>query len=410
MTSRVKVFLIVLVTISAFGLVSGTRKSAATGQQSSLTTLRATGAVLETSEPINSISVSEDEQTLRVVSGLTGEVEAYRSAPDGWLRLLNKTSNLGVKRLDGDRVQVERGKVTVYDAAGKLVSRFASYPAISTALLNGGKVVVASPTEKNLLHVYSPDGQLLKSFGQVKRRDQTNPSQNSFLNRGRVLTDAKGNIYYVYGYVPLIQKSSPDGEMLYEIEVKGEAIELQQAVARQFLSIRDPWQVGGVDIINAAAVERRTGHLWIGMNGSSTSGVVYEYDGQGQKVGEYALRVNVPGVPPQNITNIKDIAVTGSSLYVLTSYQQVYSFNRKGDSVARLKQSLTIEPHPRPSFRPLSLLNHINLLRSRRAAAAPANHGTGVHSRVQARAHAPAVRRGHRQTLVTVRLKIVRPR
>ncbi len=86
---------------------------------------------------------------------------------------------------------------------------------------------MASPTKTGVIHIYSPTGKLLKSFGPLKGFDKKNAAENLFLHRGKVLVDASDNVYYVYYYVPLIQKYSPDGALVYGRKVEGEAIDIQ---------------------------------------------------------------------------------------------------------------------------------------------------------------------------------------
>lgn len=326
MTSSFRLLVTVTVLLGACVLLSGTFRSGATIQPE-LITLQSTGDVIETYEPVSSISVTEDEQALRMVSGLTGEVESYRVSPEGSLRPLGRSTSTTFKSPSGYGVRVEKGQVTVFDPAGKPSGTFTAAPTVSVAFLISGDVAVASPNERSLIHVYSPAGQLLQSFGAVKERDRVNGYQNRFLSRGKILVDAAGDVYYVYNYVPLIQKYSHDGTLQYEVAVKGEAVDLQQALARRFFEMKKSRQVGGIDVINGAAVERQTGHVWIAMNGSSVGGVVYEYDGRGRKLREYALQVQTD-FGPQRLTGVRDIAVTSSHIFVLTTQQQIYGFSR----------------------------------------------------------------------------------
>ena len=144
-----------------------------------------------------------------------------------------------------------------------------------------------------------------------------------------MLVDAADNIYYVYRYVPLIQKYAPDGTLLYETKVTGAAIDVQQEVAERFFNNRRAGRVagvGGIHILTGAALDHRAGHLWVGMNGSSNTGVIYEYDDQGEKLREYALEAVSP-YAREKVTSVIDIAVTDSNLYVLSTQYQVYSFS-----------------------------------------------------------------------------------
>lgn len=297
-----------------------------TDEQPALLTLQSSRGVIETRSPISTITTSEDGQVLYTVDGLTGEVDAYSSRPDGTLLHVGKTLG-AVKGPHGYSVSTDKGqKITVWDAAGQIAANIKTYPADSLTFLSNGNLLVASPANGHLLHVYNQQGQLLRSFGTFKEfnRDE---GENQFLHRGKVLADAADNIYYVYRYVPLIQKYAPDGTLLSEIKVTGAAIDVQQEVAERFFSHRRAEQVGGLHILTAAALDYRTGHLWIGMNGSTITGVIYEYDAQGEKLREYALEAVSPFFN-QRIIGVSDIAITDSALHVLTNLHQVHSFSR----------------------------------------------------------------------------------
>ncbi|MBV9926678.1 MAG: hypothetical protein JOZ96_16785 [Acidobacteria bacterium] len=316
-----------MVLFGACVLLSGTYRSGAT-RPPDVVTLQSNGDVVEASEPIGSISVADDERTLRLVSELTGAVESYRVEAGGSLRPLGRGRSAAVNGPGGYGVRADGEEVTVLDSGGKTVGKFKTPPPSSVAVLNSGDVAVASPDERGLIHVYSPAGRLLNRVGALRVRDRFSPQQNRFLHRGRVLTDAAGDFYYVYHYVPLIQKYSSDGRLLFEVEVRGEAVDLQQALAQRFFEIKKAHQVGGINVINGAAIERQTGHLWLAMNGSTVGGVVYEYDGRGRKLREYALQVNAESGAPLRLTGVRDVAVTRLHVFVLTNQQQVYAFDR----------------------------------------------------------------------------------
>lgn len=299
-----------------------------THQQPALITLQSPAGVLDTPHPISSISTSEDGLTLYTEDGLTGEVNAYASRPFG--RLLHLGKALGIIR--GPRGYsagaIKGQEVAVWDSAGRLAADFKTYPADSLAFLSNGNLLAASPANGHLLHVYGPRGQLLRSFGAFQKFDR-DEGENQFLHRGQALVDASDNTYFVYRYVPLIQKYAPDGTLLYKIKVTGAAIDVQQGVAKRFFNNRRAGGaagVGGIHILTAAALDRQTGHLWVGMNGSSNTGVIYEYDERGEKLREYALESEFS--PGGRITSVSDMALTDSGLHVLTPMHQVHSFSR----------------------------------------------------------------------------------
>ena len=352
MESRLKYLLAVLPLFAVMTLTFNTHGKSTKGQQPISVTLQSSGSVLESSRPLSAISSSEDDQALYLADGITGDVEAYSDEPNNSFRSLGKATGL-ITGPGGYTARIDKDlKVTVSDAAGNLFARFATYPTVSLAFLNNGNIIVASPINGRLLHVYRPTGHLVRSFGAVKEYDKTNDMQNRFLHRGKVLVDADGNIYYVYHYIPLIQKFSPNGTLDYEMEVKGGSIDLQQELALRFFSIKDRQQVGGVEIITSASIDRKTGHLWVSMNGSTLAAVVYEYSSRGEKLCEYSLEVNSAEDYQSKILGVKDIAVTNSKLHVLTSQNQVHSFDRSYGSVARVSRA-KLAQSPRLTIKPV---------------------------------------------------------
>jgi hypothetical protein len=277
-------------------------------------------------------SPNEDE-TVYMVNGLTGEVAAYQGGSDPSYRPFAGTvgplafgSRDSIAYIDGN------SKVVLSETKGRILRKIETPPAISLAVLRNGNVVVASPTQKHLLHLYAPTGRFLRSFGTFKKLKHVDNAEVRFLHKGKLLVDAADNIYYVYHFLPLVQEFSPAGELKREIDVQGEAISLQQEVAQRFFSLRKPNMIGGIGIINSGAIDWKTGHLWLGVNGSSITGTVYEYGTNGEKLTEYALQVTGASTAPHVIIDVKDLAITRSKLYVVTRESQVFGFARSSNS------------------------------------------------------------------------------
>ena len=309
-------------------------QNSGTGRQDvPVVTLQTSEAPVLTDGPTSALvgSPNEDE-TVYMVNGLTGEVAAYQGGPDPSYRpFADIVGSLAVGSRDSIAYIDGNSKVVLAEPKGRILGKFNTPPAISLAVLRNGNVVVASPTEKHFLHLYSPTGQFLRSFGRLKKHGQVDHAEVHFLHKGKLLVDAADNIYYVYHYLPLVQKFSSDGVLKLEIDVQGDAVSLQQELAQRFFSNRKPNTIGGITIINSGAIDWRTGHLWLGLNGSSITGMVYEYDASGEKLTEYALVAGASTVP-QVILGAEDIAVTRSKLYVLTGRSQgshVFSFVRR---------------------------------------------------------------------------------
>jgi len=228
-------------------------------------------------------------------------VETFAVGPKNELYLAQKDSTVRIVSSDGRRLN----------------SFHTVYPK-SIAVLGNGNVVVASPFNGKNLHLYNGQGLLLASFGDIRPFDPSQ-TENEFLNEGRVVVGPGDQIYYVSTYAPqpFVLRFSSEGQLLGEFQIEGEAVDLQTGFTKEFLNRRG-FCNGGVTIITSAIVDPETGHLWLGMNGLSTQGTVYEYDQTGTKVREFAFLLNSNN-KRQNVTHIKDIVVSGNSLSILTT-------------------------------------------------------------------------------------------
>ncbi|HET6975475.1 MAG TPA: hypothetical protein VFI24_04080 [Pyrinomonadaceae bacterium] len=234
-------------------------------------------------------------------------VEALAVGPKHELYLAQKDSTVRMVSSDGRRLNAFH---TVYPK--------------SIAVLRNGNVVVASPFNGKNLHLYNGQGVLLASFGDIRPFDSSQ-TENEFLNEGRVVVGRDDQIYYVSTYAPepYVLRFSSEGQLLGEFQIEGDAVDLQTGFTREFLN-RRIFCNGGVTIITSTTVDPKTGHLWLGMNGLSTQGTVYEYDEGGSKVREYALLLNANN-KQHNVTHVKDIAVSSDAVDVSTWFG-TYSF------------------------------------------------------------------------------------
>jgi hypothetical protein len=224
-------------------------------------------------------------------------------------------------------------QINVLSTKGELIKTLAVHQPLSIAVLSNGNVVVASPYNGQLLHVYDSSGRELNSFGSLKQFESKSDMENSFLNRGKVLVDSADTIYFVYKYapIPMAQRYSPKGKLLSEFTISGNAIDVQLEVAKEFLKNRTPTKIGGIGIVNSAALDPDTGHLWIGMNGSSDSGVLYEYKLNGKKLQEYQLLADAASYPMGMITSVSHVVISPPSVYAFTMYGALrFNLDRMG--------------------------------------------------------------------------------
>lgn len=217
-------------------------------------------------------------------------------------------------------IDAEARRVKIMSSAGQEFGSFAVPRPSSLAALSDGSLVVASATKDGLLHVFDASGRRLRSFGRPQPFDDQKYTRNRFLNSGKVLTDAADNIYFVpkYAPAPVVRKYSKDGALVATFEVKGEAVDQQAAAAKHIIRQPSLKALAGVSVINSATIDPTTGHLWLCMNGSSKTGVVYEYDGNGKKLGEYALVLRNRAGITRAISSVAHIVVRSPSVYVFT--------------------------------------------------------------------------------------------
>ncbi len=275
------------------------------------------------------LASSKDGQKIYALDQMTGDLLVYERKHKSLKKAASLPGNVEVFTVDAHgNLYLGRSDSTVriLDARGQELSKFPVVYPRSIAVLRNGNVVIASPSGGKLLHLYNPTGSLLGSFGNMRTFDSS-PVENEFLNRGQVIAGPADEIYYVstYAPAPYVLKSDSLGALVAEFPVEGDAITFQTDVLKDFLSERKTDQTGGFTIINSASVNPETGHLWVAMNGLSTTSTIYEYDNAGIKVREYALLLNSPTNSRQNVTHPKDLIVNSSTLDILT-WGGIYSF------------------------------------------------------------------------------------
>lgn len=276
------------------------------------------------------VHFSGDDQFVYVLS-INGRVTVYESQNK---RVLTLPTYMGAP--DSITVGYD-GLIYVADSAANQVRTFSPKGEIlrtifvarplSLAVLRDGCIVVGSGVNGSLLHLYDSSGGELRSFGEIKQFVSDSEPENRFLNRGKVLVDSADSIYYVrrFAPIPTVQRFSRRGKLLSEYNVAGDAIDLQVEVAQSFLKGRNQTNIGGIGIINSATIDPGTGHVWLCMNGSSDSGVVYEYTPDGKKLHEYSFVVSSPAVT-KVITGVNRIIVRAPSIYIFT-FSGAFSFD-----------------------------------------------------------------------------------
>lgn len=236
--------------------------------------------------------------------------------------------------------------IKLISANGRLLNKIPITHATSFSVYENN-LIAASSSGNSLLHLFDKTGNLQKSFGDLKDFDSNNSAQNSFLNSGKIAISPQGEIYYAYTFAPepSVRKYSFDGKLLSEFRIEGSAINLQLKREKDFLKTKDAATVGGMNVITSIAHDARTNHIFIGTNGGAgrsgitrNSGVIYEYDTDGQKLREYAL-INKTKISSQEvIIGLKDIVVAYPWIHILTSQGRVHKFNLEAGTVIEKSQ------------------------------------------------------------------------
>jgi WD40 repeat protein len=238
--------------------------------------------------------------------------------------LVGKMNDMAVDSKGQLYVASDRG-VKVFDRSGEFLKSFSASLVDSVAVLSDGRIVVASPNSQGLIHIYNPDSQWFVSAGTMKNLDPK-PEENRWLNSGKIVVGSSDEIYYVFKNAPkpLLLKFSSTGELLMSRRITGEAINIQVERQRQFLaSKRMSNRIGGFLIVNSATVDPESGHLWIALNGSPTSGVIYEYSSEGIKLRELSLVVN----SNRPVYSAGAICMVRGIIYAIVDRGQAYAFD-----------------------------------------------------------------------------------
>jgi hypothetical protein len=296
--------------------------------------LQASERVLEELPSISAITWSAKDNLLYGVSATKPGLYAYE--PES-----KKVKQVGALTLNGGSVAaapsgdvyVSAGHsgVVAFSQAKPAVTRVAPRSWRTLALLADDSVVVSPSDDNSLFSIFKSLGGPVKRIGQKKEFVLKGTAQNEFFNQGVVaVNEADNTIFYVFTHalVPTVQHFNKEGELLAEFQVEGAAIDLQVGLTKQILGGKlDENGARGFTVITSATVDPTTGHLWLGMNGSSKQGTVYEYSRDGVKLKEYAFRLKEPSHSGDIITGINGLVVRAPFIYVLTSQGAVYKFN-----------------------------------------------------------------------------------
>ena len=98
-------------------------------------------------------------------------------------------------------------------------------------------VYLGQPEKGALVTAYSPDGRTLRSFGKLKKyseiygqsKENLDKQFGIAINRVRLSVDRDGNILVSFMLIPILQKYTPDGKLVFDTNLEGPEIEKLRA-------------------------------------------------------------------------------------------------------------------------------------------------------------------------------------
>lgn len=142
----------------------------------------------------------------------------------------------------GDRIYVlDSGnrRIQVLDLEGTYVSEFPELPEAKGFAVNSkGEVLLGQPEKGRLVSVYDSEGNLLRSFGELKtvadlwgdgRREDAG-RYGLAASRIDIDVDGEDDVYVSYLIGPLLEKYSEDGRLLFSKRMEGPGIDRLEAI------------------------------------------------------------------------------------------------------------------------------------------------------------------------------------
>jgi hypothetical protein len=163
----------------------------------------------------------------------------------------------------------------VFEWNGKEFSEFPNSPeAHGLAVTSKGEILLGQPQKNKLVSVYTRDGKLVRSFGELhKLSDFYGPELSGLdnqykhaINRVKISVDKDDNVYLGFIGAPVFQKYNASGELLFEKKIAGpQAAEIingfrkkrQSPVRRGMDDVPTPL------IITGLTVDDATGNIYI---------------------------------------------------------------------------------------------------------------------------------------------------
>lgn len=212
-------------------------------------------------------------------------------------------------------------RIQTFSIDGTYLAAFNTEPYMGFAAGTGGEIYLGQPEKGGLISVYSREGKLLRSFGNLKVysdlhgeefKDQDEEFSNG-INRVRLSVDKDGNILVSFMLIPLIQKYTRQGQLIFEQRLEGPEIEtLTQSPGGRLTMSMDGF---AEEVIALEAVPRPNGEIGVVLTDRS----IYFADQNGKR-----LRVLHPHVESNFTPEMTGITPAGELMVISLSPRSCY--------------------------------------------------------------------------------------
>lgn len=155
--------------------------------------------------------------------------------------------------------------VNVYGADGALLAHVKVPAPVAVAALSGDELAVSSLTGKNLIAVYDFQGALLRQFGDLAGLAEEAELDHR-LSLGQLLSDAAGNLYFAFEYMPepTVREYDRFGYLLNEWSLNTPDFQpVAQLARREIARAAQGAVISPHQIISALGVDPAGQEVWV---------------------------------------------------------------------------------------------------------------------------------------------------
>jgi hypothetical protein len=212
-------------------------------------------------------------------------------------------------------------RIQCFSIDGTYLAALNTEPYMGFAAGTGGEIYLGQPEKGGLISVYSREGKLLRSFGKLKVYSDLHGEEfkgqdeqfSNGINRVRLSVDKDGNILVSFMLIPLIQKYSRNGQLIFEQRLEGPEIEaLTQSPGGHLTMSMDGF---AEEVIALEAVPRPNGEIGVVLTDRS----IYVADQNGKR-----LRVLHPHVESNFTPEMTGITPAGELMVISLSPRSCY--------------------------------------------------------------------------------------